>query len=84
MMVRRMPELKEPKGNSSDMPKKKAEIDFAKGFAELENIADWFEKGDPDLEEGLKKFERAGELTKALKSRLEEAENKIQEIKSRN
>ncbi|MEI7511858.1 MAG: exodeoxyribonuclease VII small subunit [Candidatus Uhrbacteria bacterium] len=65
------------------MTKKKTEIDFSKGFAELEEIANWFERGEPDLEEGLKKFERAGELSKALKSRLEEAENKIQEIKNR-
>ena len=47
----------------SDMPaKKKVEIDFSKGFAELEQIAAWFEQGEPDLEQGLKKFERASEL----------------------
>ncbi|HVM90821.1 MAG TPA: exodeoxyribonuclease VII small subunit [Verrucomicrobiae bacterium] len=66
------------------MPKKKSDIDFSKGFAELEEIAAWFESGETDLEEGLKKFERAGELSKALRLRLEEAENKIKEIKSHN
>jgi exodeoxyribonuclease VII small subunit len=64
------------------MPKKKSDIDFSKGFEELEEIAAWFESGETDLEEGLKKFERANELSKALKLRLEEAENKIKEIKS--
>lgn len=64
------------------MAKKKTEQDFAKGFAELEAIAAWFEKGEPNLEEGLSKFERATELAKALKSRLEQAENRIHEIKS--
>ena len=66
------------------MPKKKSDIDFSKGFAELEEIAAWFEQGDPDLEQGLKKFERASELSQALKLRLEEAENKMKEIKERN
>ena len=65
------------------MPPKKKETDFSKGFTELESIADWFEKGEPDLEEGLKKFERAGELARALKLRLEQAENKMKEIKDR-
>ena len=78
-----MRELKEPREHSSDMPKKKSDIDFSKGFAELEEIAAWFEQGDPDLEQGLKKFERASELSKALRLRLEEAENKMKEIKER-
>ena len=68
---------------STNMPKKKTDIDFAKGFSELEEIAAWFESGEPDLEEGLKKFERASELTAALKLRLEQAENKMKEIKDR-
>lgn len=63
---------------------KKTEQDFSKSFAELEEIAAWFEKGEPKLEEGLVKFERATELAKALKTRLELAENRIREIKSSN
>ncbi|PIP60966.1 exodeoxyribonuclease VII small subunit [Candidatus Uhrbacteria bacterium CG22_combo_CG10-13_8_21_14_all_47_17] len=62
-------------------PKKKSEIDFAKAFDELEGITAWFEQGEPDLEKGLQKFERATELAKALKTKLEEAENKIKEIR---
>ncbi len=58
-------------------------IDVAKGFEELESIADWFEKGEGDLDEGLKKFERAMALADALKTRLDEAENVIREIKKR-
>jgi exodeoxyribonuclease VII small subunit len=64
-------------------PKKKTEIDFSKGFTELEEIVAWFEEGEPDLEQGLKKFERARELSNALRLRLEEAENKMKEIKER-
>jgi len=64
------------------MAKKKAEIDFAKSFKELEEIAEWFEQGEPDLDEGLKKYERASELAKGLKEKLDEAENRIKEIKN--
>lgn len=65
-------------------PKKKSDIDFAKAFDELEGIAQWFEQGEPDLEKGLQKFERATELAKALKTKLEDAENKIKEIRLKN
>lgn len=63
------------------MAKKKSDIDFGKGFQELEEIAKWFEQGEPDLELGLQKFEHALELSHALKERLTEAENKIKEIR---
>lgn len=62
---------------------KRKDVDFSKGFTELEEIAAWFERGAPDLEEGMKKYERASELAKALKGRLDEAENKIKEIRER-
>jgi exodeoxyribonuclease VII small subunit len=64
------------------MAKKKSDIDFAKAFAELEQIASWFEEGEPDLDEGMKRYERASELAKELKAKLDEAENRIKEIKS--
>ncbi len=63
------------------MPKKKSDLEFAKAFEELEAIAHWFEQGEPDLDKGLAKFERATELAKLLKDRLAEAENKIKEIR---
>jgi exonuclease VII small subunit len=52
------------------MPKKKSDLDFAAGFKELEDIAHWFERGEPDLEQGLQKFTRASELAKALREHL--------------
>lgn len=63
------------------MSKKKADKDFGQSFQELEEIAHWFEQGEPDLEKGLEKFERAMELAKELKAKLSEAENKIKEIR---
>jgi exodeoxyribonuclease VII small subunit len=63
------------------MPKKKSDLDFAAGFKELEDIAHWFERGEPDLEQGLQKFTRASELAKALRERLIEVENVIKEVR---
>jgi len=66
------------------MTTKKTKGDFASKFKELEDIAEWFEKGEPDIDKGMKKFERASALAKELKTVLEEAENKIQIIRSSN
>ncbi|MEO5928039.1 MAG: exodeoxyribonuclease VII small subunit [Patescibacteria group bacterium] len=67
------------------MPPKKdiKAIDVATGFSELEAIATWFEKGEDDLDQGLKKFERAMVIADALKKRLDAAENTIKDIKER-
>lgn len=66
------------------MPKKDSpNIDVSKGFAELEVIASWFEKGETDLDEGLKKFERAMAIADALKKRLALAENRVKDIKKK-
>lgn len=51
-------------------------------MGELEEITQWFEKGEPDLDLGLQKFERATQLLKNLKERLAEAENTITEIRT--
>lgn len=66
------------------MPKKESkDIDVAKGFKELEDISAWFERGETDLDQGLKKFERAMEVADVLKKRLAQAENKVKEIKKK-
>lgn len=56
---------------------------FAEAFAELEAITEWFEKGDVDLDEGLKKFERGLELAKVCKTKLAEVENTVIELKKK-
>lgn len=58
-------------------------MDVAKGFDELEAIAAWFEKGDGDLDQGLQKFERAMSIADVLKKRIQEAENRMKEIKKK-
>ena len=55
--------------------------DLGKSFEELEGIIEWFESGEADLDEGIRKFERGLELAKACKLRLKEVENKVNEIK---
>ena len=62
------------------MPKKKSDVDFAANFQELEDIARWFERGEPELEQGLQKFTRARELAKSLRERLLEVDNTIREV----
>ncbi len=65
-------------------PKKESkDIDVAKGFKDLEEIAAWFERGETDLDQGLVKFERAMNIADALKQRLALAENKVKEIKKK-
>jgi exodeoxyribonuclease VII small subunit len=58
-------------------------FDFGKAYNELEEIVAWFEKDEPDLDEGLKKFERGLELAKACKERLAQVENRVTEIKAK-
>lgn len=56
-------------------------VNFAKAFEELESITEWFEQGEVDLDEGLKKFERGLELAKMCREKLSEVENKVKEVK---
>ena len=67
----------------TDKKIKKENLDVAKAFEELEGITEWFERGETDLDAGLKKYERAMELAEALRVKLEQAENKIVEIQKK-
>ena len=61
----------------------KKEVSFAKAFAELEELTQWFETEDVDLDEGIKKFERGLELSAICKTKLAEVENKVTELKKK-
>ncbi|MFH1142568.1 MAG: exodeoxyribonuclease VII small subunit [Candidatus Uhrbacteria bacterium] len=61
----------------------KNKIDFAQAFTELEEITQWFETEEVDLDQGLKKFERGLELATVCKKKLSEVENKVEEIKKK-
>lgn len=64
-------------------PKKSTKTDFAKSFKELEEIVEWFEDAEVDLEEGLKRFERGLELASQCRTRLKDVENKVSKIKAK-
>lgn len=70
--------------NELDMsPKKTTKADFAKSFKELEEIVEWFEDAEVDLEEGLTRFERGLELASQCRTRLKDVENKVTKIKAK-
>ncbi|PSO44362.1 MAG: exodeoxyribonuclease VII small subunit [Parcubacteria group bacterium SW_4_49_11] len=54
---------------------------FQEAFEELEKLTKEFEQGEVGLEEGIKKFERGVYLSNLCKSRLQEVENRIKEVK---
>jgi exodeoxyribonuclease VII small subunit len=56
---------------------------FTKAYKEIEEINEWFQREDIDLDEALKKYERGMELIKKCKERLRQAENKFEEIKKK-
>ncbi len=63
------------------MTKEVKKIDFAKDYANLQKVVEWFEREDVDLEEGIKKFEEGMQLVKELKAYLSTMEVKIKELK---
>ena len=60
------------------MTKEDKEMQFDEAFKRLEAIVGNLESGDLSLEESMKLFEEGIGLTEACKSRLEDAEKKIQ------
>lgn len=59
----------------------KDKIDINKGLKRLEEIAGWFDKGELDVEEGLKIVKEGFVLIKELKTKIEKIENEFKEIK---
>ena len=59
----------------------KKQTAFAEQFAELEEITRWFERGEVDLDEGLKKYERGLALAALCRDRLKEIENTVLTLK---
>ncbi len=54
--------------------------DFKQQLEELEQIVEWFESEEVDIDQALEKFERGMELASNLEKQLSEMENKVQEI----
>lgn len=60
----------------------KTKHSFSEAFQELEELTEWFEREDVDLDEGIKKFERGLKLAQICKKKLAEVENKVTELKA--
>lgn len=56
-------------------------FDFAKAVEQIEEINQWFQNEDVDLDEGLAKFRHGLALIKKCKTRLKQVENEFIEIK---
>lgn len=61
------------------MDKKK---DFAVSIKKLEEINDWFQREDIDLDEGLAKLKEGQKLIEACRKRLSDVENEFVKIKT--
>lgn len=62
------------------MAKKKNES-IEQLFEKLRNIADEFEAGEIEIEDGAKKYKEALEIANEIKKRLTRVENEIKEVK---
>lgn len=54
--------------------------DFKQQLEELEQIVDWFESSEVDIDQAISKFERGMELAAALEKQLADTETKVEEI----
>ncbi|PJB99646.1 MAG: exodeoxyribonuclease VII small subunit [Candidatus Nealsonbacteria bacterium CG_4_9_14_0_8_um_filter_35_12] len=63
------------------MPDEK--FNFTKAYQEIEEINEWFQNEEIDLDEALQKYEKGMDLINKCKERLREAENKFEEIKKK-
>jgi exodeoxyribonuclease VII small subunit len=64
------------------MTAKAKKTNFNSAYEELQRITNEFEDGSLDLEESIPKFKRALELSRLLKSRLNELENEVKTLKT--
>jgi len=53
---------------------------YSQMLSELQKIIDWFEGEEVDLDEAVKKFEKANKLVDDLEKYLKTAENKIRKV----
>lgn len=49
-------------------------------MAELDALLVWFNSGEVDIDEAVKKFDEATKIADQIKERLAETENRIKEI----
>lgn len=62
------------------MKKNKTELDFTAALQELEQISQWFQQEQINLDEGLKKVARGKELIALCRGTLQQVENEFVQI----
>ena len=58
--------------------------DFETALAELEALVEKMEQGEQSLDESLKQFERGVQLTRSCQQSLQDAEQKVQILLTKN
>lgn len=69
-----------PSGSAPEPPEDAEEMPFEEAIEELEGIVEDLEDGDLPLEDAMDRFERGLGLVKACRSKLEQAELKVEEL----
>lgn len=65
------------------MDKQKSNFKYSEAIAELEEITNYLESSDVDLDEAIRKFDRGSDLAKQIEDHLASAENKLKSIKEK-
>lgn len=60
-----------------------SDFKYSEALKELEEITNYLESNDADLDEAIKKFERGSELAAQIEEHLKTAENTIKTIRSK-
>ena len=63
------------------MDKEDKNFKFSKAFQEIEEISQWFQSDNIDIDKGLEKYKRGLELIKKCQKKLKDVENKFIELK---
>lgn len=58
-------------------------FNFTNAYKKIEEINEWFQEENIDLDEAIKKYKEGMELIEKCKKRLKETENKFEDIKNK-
>jgi exodeoxyribonuclease VII small subunit len=67
-------------GEDADVPEDVEQMPFEEAIEELETIVEQLEDGDIALEEAMERFEQGLGLVEACRSKLDQAELKVEEL----
>lgn len=59
----------------------KSKIDIKKSLSELQQITEWFQNDDIDLDQGIDKLKEGVQIIKECRKRIQEIENEFIDIK---